>query len=211
MRPSRIRVTVIEDDACLLACLKAEISREPGLRCVGGHADFESAKEHIPQREADVILLDLGLPGIDGIDAIRIIKDQWPRLKVLVFTGHEASERIYGAFMAGANGFLLKSAARGELVDGIEKVYHGGAPMSPSVSNALISFFQARRLLTPHLSPTEKVILAEYDSGRPQKEIAQQLNISEHTLRTHANRILEKFGVSSLVRAAALIRRSNNI
>ena len=208
MRPCRIRVTVVEDDLCLLECLRREIDRSSGLKCVGAFESFEDAREKISNQEPDVILLDLSLPGLDGADAIRAIKVEWPRLKILVFTGHADSQRIYSAFMAGANGFLLKSSARAELVDGIEKVYRGEAPISPTVTKVLVGFFESRRLLAPHLSPTEKIILAEYDQGTPQKHIAEKLGMSEHTLRTHVNRILEKTGVSSLLRAAYIHRQS---
>ena len=208
MRPCRIRVTVVEDDLCLLECLRREVDRSHGLECVGAFGSFEDAREKIPNQEPDVILLDLSLPGIDGVDAIRTIKVEWPRLKILVFSGHEDNQRIFSAFMAGANGFLLKSSARAELADGIEKVYRGEAPMSPMVTKVLVGFFESRRLLAPHLSPTEKIILAEYDQGTPQKQIAERLDMSEHTLRTHVNRILEKTGVSSLLRAAYVQRQS---
>ena len=208
MRSARIRVIVVEDDSRLLECLKMEIDRSPSLRWAGGFLKFENAAVEIPHKEPDVVLLDLGLPGMDGIQAIGMIKEKWPRLKIVVFTGSNDAQSIYGAFMAGANGFLIKSTPRVELVEGIEMAYRGGAPMSPAVNEALVSFFSARRLLAPHLSPTEKAILQEYDRGTPQKQIAAKFGMSEHTLYTHRNRILEKTGVSSLLRAAWLLRQA---
>lgn len=206
MRQMRIRVMIVEDDKTLLECLELEIGRASGLRCVGCYQAFERAYEAISSKMPDVILMDLGLPGMDGIEATRIVRKAWPRIKVVAFTGASSEERIYSAFMAGANGFLLKSAPSADLVNGIEKAYEGGSPISPAVATALIAFFQRRQLLMPHLSPTETAILEQFDRGVPQKEIAAKLAISQNTLRTHANRILDKTGVSSLIRAAYLKR-----
>lgn len=211
MRLSRIRVTVVEDDLSLLHCLRMEIDRCKSLKCVGAFSNFEDARRKIGGLYADVVLLDLGLPGLDGVDAIHMIKSHWPRLKILVFTGQEERQRIYSALIAGANGLLLKSSSREELSDGIEKVYRGEAALSPLVATVILGFFESRRLLAPHLSPTEKIILAEYERGKAQKVIAAELGISIHTLRTHANRILEKSQVSSLLAASFLQRAQRNL
>lgn len=209
MRP-RIRVLVVEDQACALEGIRLELRRASDFKCVGAFLDFETAKEAIRDKQPDVVLLDLGLPGMDGIEAITMIRENWPRIKVLVFTGSDRDETIYSAFMAGANGFLLKSAPHSELIDSIEKVHAGGAPMSPVVAAAIVEFIQGgqrlKQNIIPHLSPTERTILTEYDRGTPQKQIAANLGISEQTLFTHRNRILEKFGVNSLIRAAYLLR-----
>lgn len=199
---------VIEDDSNLLDCLKMEIDRSPGLKCVGGYLTFEKAQDSIPDKQADVLLLDLGLPGMDGIEATKIVRRRWPRLKIVIFTAHSAEERIYAAFNAGANGFLLKTAPRAELAAAVERAYTGGSPISPEVENALVGWFQRRQSLAPHLSPTEREILEHLDRGVSQKEIASKLGMSYHTLRTHINSILEKTGVSSVLRAAYLHRQS---
>lgn len=208
MRPSRIRVLVVEDDSSLLECLKMEIDRSHGLKCVGGYLSFERAEESISNKEADVMLLDLDLPGMDGIEATKLIRRKWPRLKVVIFTGNSAEETIYAAFNAGANGFLLKTAPRAELAAALERAYVGGSPISPEVENALVGWFQRRQSLAPHLSPTERTILDNLDRGVSQKEIASQLGMSYHTLRTHINSILAKTGVSSVLRAAYLHRQA---
>ena len=197
---------VVEDDKTLLECLELEIGRAAGLRCIGTYQTFERASEAISSKMPDVILMDLGLPGMDGVEATRVVRKAWPRIKVVAFTGTPSDERIYSAFMAGANGFLLKNVPRADLVNGIERAYEGGSPISPVVASALIAFFQRRQLLMPHLSPTETTILEQFDRGVPQKEIASNLAMSQNTLRTHANRILDKTGVSSLLRAAYLKR-----
>lgn len=199
---------VVEDDESLLDCLEVEISRASGLRCIGAFPTFEKAREAIGNRMPDVILLDLALPGMDGVAATKVIHREWPRIKIVIFTGSSNEESMYSAFMAGANGFLIKSAPSAELVTAIERAYEGGAPVSPAVATALIGFFQRRQLLIPHLSPTEAAILEQFDRGIPQKEIAAKLQMTHGTLRTHANRILEKTGVSSLLRAAYLRRQA---
>jgi DNA-binding NarL/FixJ family response regulator len=197
---------LVEDDTCLLDCLEAEIGRAAGLRCVGGYTSFEKAKKAIANKIPDVILLDLGLPGMDGVGATGLIHKEWPRIKIVIFSGNSSDESIYSAFMAGANGFLLKSSPSAELVAGIECAYEGGSPISPGVASALICFFHRRQLLIPNLSPTEQAILQEFDRGVPQKQIEQKLQISHSTLRTHVGRILEKTGAASLWRAAYLRR-----
>lgn len=185
-----------------------EISRSESLRCVGAFLTFEKAQPEIPNKQADVILLDLGLPGMDGVEATRIIRRRWPRLKILIFSSLASEERIYSAFNAGANGFLVKSAPRLELVDAIERVHEGGSPISPQVESALVAWFQRRQLLNPHLSPTERAILEQLDRGVSQKELASRLGMSYHTLRTHINSVLEKMGVSSVLRATFIHRQA---
>jgi DNA-binding NarL/FixJ family response regulator len=205
-----IRVIVIEDDESLLACLAKEINRDPGLKCIGAFPSFEAALPVIELKLPDVILLDLKLPGVCGVAATTVICKNWPRIKVVIFTADLRDEKIYAAFQAGATGFLLKSGPQAELPAGIVKAYGGGCPISPQIEIALVAWFRRRQMLFPHLSPTETIVLGEYDSGTPQKEIASKLNISLHTLRVHANRILDKTGVSSLLRAAYLQRQALN-
>lgn len=208
MSPNRIRVLVIEDDANLLDCLKMEVNRSAGLKCVGAYQSFERAQSFIADHQADVLLLDLGLPGMDGVEATRLVKKKWPRLKVVIFTARSGEDWVYSAFSAGANGFLLKTAPRAELAAAIARAYEGGSPISPTVENTLVAWFQRRQSLAPQLSPTEQKILEELDRGVSQKALAGQLGMSYHTLRSHINSILEKTGVSSVVRAAYIRRQS---
>lgn len=208
MRPSRIRVLIVEDDPNLLECLKMEISRSSGLKCVGAYPCFEKAQEFIPNRQADVLLLDLGLPGMDGVEATKIVRKKWPRLKVVVFTGQSRDERVYSAFSAGANGFLVKTAPRAELADAIERAHFGESPISPAVANTLVDWFHRRQSLEARLSRTELLIMQDLNRGISQKDIASRLGMNYHTLRTHINSILDKTGVSSVVRAAYLHRQA---
>jgi DNA-binding NarL/FixJ family response regulator len=171
---------------------------------------FEKALPLIASKLPDVILMDIGLPGMCGVQATAAVCKRYPRIKVIMFTGESTEDKIYSAFLAGAVGFLLKSGSRAELAAGILKAYAGGCPISPQIENALVAWFRRRQLLFPHLSPIETVILGEYDRGTSQKEIANKLQMSPHTLRTHINRILDKTGVSSLLRAAYLKRQALN-
>lgn len=209
MRQSRIRVLIVEDNANLLECLKLEIGSSRELCCIGAFTSFEQAKSTLAQRKPDVLLLDLILPGMDGVEATKLVRSRWPRIKIVIFTGSSDEDKIFESFRAGADGFLLKTTPRAELVRAIERAYEGGSPISPQVETALVSWFRRQQSLLPHLSPTERLILDLLNRGMPQKQAASSLKMSYHTLRMHINSILEKTGVSSVARVAYLHRQAS--
>lgn len=208
MRENSIRVVIIEDHRSLLDCLYTEINLSRGLECVGAFDSFERAFRQFKKANADVVLLDIGLPGLDGIRGCEVLKKKFPRVKVLIFSGFESDEKILAAFAAGADGFLLKRTPRQELAAAIESVHAGGWPMSERVRECMAVYLRWRQSLVPKLSPLERQILERVESGKAQKEIAAEFEISLHTVKTHIKRILEKYGAASAVEAVSMRKRS---
>ncbi len=204
----RTRVGIVEDDRALLECLQMEINTSPGLKCVAAFCSFEEAAKELPKRHADVLLLDLGLPGADGVTATAELKKILPRLKVVIFSGHDGAEKILASFNAGADGYLLKTTPRQKLIEAIEKVYEGGSPISPRVADQLVDYFRRRTALFPHLSPTEKRVLTELESGETYKTAADKMGMSVNTLKTHVRSILFKTGAASAAQAAFFRRQA---
>jgi DNA-binding NarL/FixJ family response regulator len=204
--PGFIHVVLIEDCAELRECLELEINRSSTLSCVASFPSAESALSALPALRVDVVLLDLGLPGMGGIECCEIIKRRWPRAKVLIFSGAASDVTVVAAFAAGADGYILKSAGQKQLACFIFQAHVGGWPMSPGVREVLATYHKFRHVLMKKLSPIEQLILEKIEEGKPQKEIADVLSISLHTVKTHIKRILEKSGASSAVEAGALRR-----
>jgi DNA-binding NarL/FixJ family response regulator len=206
MREHWIRVVIVEDEESLLSCLEAEISLSRGLEVVGAFTSFESAFRAFPKLHADVVIMDINLPGKDGIEGCELLKRRWPRVKVLAFS-IEDGKRIIDAFAAGVDGYLLKmKTPRAQLVAEIEAVCRGQFPMPAEVREEMVNFLRARSRLFPKLSPTERLILGEIERGLPQKQIAADHQMNLHTVKTHLKRIVEKLGASSSHEAVHLQR-----
>jgi DNA-binding NarL/FixJ family response regulator len=200
-------VVVIEDHPGLCEGLRLEINRSAGLKCVGAFESLEDGLKFIPKSDVDICLLDLMLPGADGIEGTARLKKKFPRLKVIIFSGLDSAEKILAAFNAGADGYLVKSTPREKLAEAIERVYEGQSAISPIVANELVDYFKRRTALFPHLSPTEKLILDGLEKGSSYKEIADILKMSLNTLKTHVKSILLKTGALSSAQAAWLRRQ----
>jgi DNA-binding NarL/FixJ family response regulator len=196
---------VIEDDPEMREALALDINRSPGLHCSGVAPAFEDCELSLKfGTDADVIVLDYHLPGgMEGAEAARALK-KFPRLKVLVLSFDEDPSKILEALGAGVDGYLLKSAPREELADGIRRVHAGNFVMSQKVANAVGQFFRCRQPLFLALSPTERKILELLDTGLTHKEAANKLGISVETMKTHVKRIIEKMCANSITQAAWL-------
>jgi DNA-binding NarL/FixJ family response regulator len=202
--PSRIRVVVIEDHAPLRDALSMEFDRNPRLKFVKGFDDFEGAEKELGKLEANVVLLDLGLPGMSGVEATGLIKKKWPRLKVLIFSALDAGEVMLAALKAGANGYVLKQEPPEKLAAAIERVHEGGSPISTQVADELVSFLHELQPLFQALSPMEKRILGELEKGVSRKEVAAKLNLSVNTVKSHIKSIAFKTGAASVMQAVYL-------
>lgn len=205
-KQQRIRVAIVEDYVPLLQQLRTEINLSTGLQTVGTYETCEDAIAHMDRAHPDVVVMDIGLPKMSGIDGLKILKERWPRTKVLMFSADDRKETIREAFLRGAAGYLDKGSPRQKLAAAIERVHEGRHATSERVSDELVEIIAAWRPLLAELSPRERDILDEFARGGTIKEIAARLDSKVETIKTHARRIALKSGVSNL-RAAAWIRK----
>lgn len=200
---SVINVVIVEDDAGIRETLLQMLEGEPGFQCLETFADGENAMKAIPQLEPDVVLVDINLPGMSGIELIALLKEQTAS-QFLVLTVYDNSENIFQALAAGASGYLLKRGIPARLLSAIREVNEGGSPMSASIARQVVqSFHRSPESVaeTQKLSPREAEILKLLADGLLYKEIADQLFISYETVRTHVRRIYEKLHVRTRTEA----------
>jgi DNA-binding NarL/FixJ family response regulator len=202
-----IRISIVEDNAGMRESFAALLNEAPGMRCVSAHPTGEDAVLRIPQEQPDVALVDIHLPGMSGIECVAKLKTQMPKLQVLMLTRYEQSDLIFNSIRAGASGYLLKKTPPAELIQAIEQVHGGGAPMSMQIARKVIDHF--RQIQQPasdveKLTPREQEILELLSKGCYYKEISNQLGISMNTTRTHLQHIYEKLHVQS--RTAAVLK-----
>jgi DNA-binding NarL/FixJ family response regulator len=200
-----ITVSIVEDNRGTRESLVALLSGEAGLRCLGAHATGEAALKAIPVEKPDVVLVDINLPGINGIELVSRLKFQLPGVQMLMLTTYEQRDLIFDSLRAGASGYLLKDTPHAEIVHAIEQVHAGGAPMSMQIARKVVDHF--RKIPQPasdveQLSPREQEILALLAQGFLYKEMGEKLGISMNTIRTHLKRIYEKLHVQSRTEAA---------
>lgn len=206
MRDNWIRVVLVEDQENFRVSMEAELTLSRGIEVVGAFETFEGAYRALPRLAADVVLMDIGLPGKDGIEGCEILKKRWPRLKVLAFTV-EDGQRILAALAAGIDGYLLKyKTTRHELANQIREVYCGKFPMSDDVREAMVHYLRIKAQHFTRLSPMERRVLGEIERGRAQKQIADDFKISAHTVKTYVRRIHEKLATCSSVEAVHITK-----
>jgi len=201
-----IRVAIVEDDAWVRENLAREIGGAAGFESSGSYATAEAALAAIPLRPPEVVVLDINLPGIDGIECLRRLRTSCPNLQFLMLTAYEESEKIFQSLRAGANGYLLKRAGTAEVIDAIRQVHEGGAPMSSSIARQVVRHFnrlgdEAPGL--PQLSPREREVLELLARGAAYKEIASHLALSLETIRMNVKHIYTKLHVHSRGEAVA--------
>jgi DNA-binding NarL/FixJ family response regulator len=195
-----IKISLVEDNPQMREGFAALLDEAPGMRCVGAHATGEAAVQKIPLELPDVALVDINLPGMDGIECVAKLKMQSPKLQILMLTRYEQSDLIFNSIRAGASGYLLKNTPPAELIQAIEQVHGGGAPMSMQIARKVIDHF--RQIQQPaseieELTPREQEILQLLAKGYYYKEISDQLHITYNTVRTHLQHIYEKLHVQS--------------
>jgi DNA-binding NarL/FixJ family response regulator len=200
----RIRVSIVEDDRGTRESLTELLGHSPALRCVGAHPDGEEALLQIPGEAPDVVLMDINLPRMNGIECVAQLKRQLPKTQVLMLTTYEEGDLIFDSLRKGASGYLLKDMAPAELVQAIQEVHTGGAPMSPQIARKVVSHFQ--QIKKPQsdmelLTKREEEILALLAKGFFYKEIADQLGVTIHTVKAHSHHVYEKLHVQSRTEA----------
>ena len=209
-----LKVGIIEDQPKIREGLKALIDGTEGYRCVGSFGSMEEALPRIGRELPDVLLVDIGLPGMSGIEGIRRLKDQHPTLAMLMLTVYDDDRRIFDAMCAGASGYLLKKTPPARLLESLREVMDGGAPMSPEVARRVIGLF--REIRPPeqadyHLTPHEIRILKMLVEGHNYKTAAAELGVSINTIRFHMRSIYEKLQVHSKSEAVAKALRNRII
>lgn len=212
--PDSVRVAIVEDQPDIREGLAALIGGTPGFQCTASFHSMEEALASIHQRQPHVALIDLGLPGMSGIDGIRALKLRFPQLLVLVLTVYDDDERIFDAMCAGACGYLLKKTAPARLLESIREVVEGGAPMSPEVARRVIDLFREIRPPTRaeyHLTPHEMRLLKLLVDGHNYKSAAAELHVSVNTISFHMRRVYEKLQVHSKSEAVSKALRQGLI
>lgn len=206
-----IRVAIIEDQREIRDGLKTLVSGTPGYRVAGAWRSMEEALDEIERDVPEVALVDIGLPGMPGTEGIRILKERYPKLRALMLTVYDDDERIFQAICAGASGYLLKSTPPARLLDSLQEVMAGGAPMSPPVASRVLTLFREFRPLERgggSLSPHEMRLLALLVDGHNLKTAAAELQVARATVAWHMHNIYEKLQVHSKSEAVAKALRS---
>jgi DNA-binding NarL/FixJ family response regulator len=203
-----IRVSIIEDDAALRKAILERIAGDRRFDVVSDYASAEVAVKQLPQDRPDVVLSDINLPGMSGIDCVRRLKPQMPDTQFVMLTVYDDSERIFQALTAGATGYLVKRASRSELLDAIVNVHRGESPMSSGIARKIVASFQRSEPAdADKLSPREKQVIELLAQGFLYKEIADQLQLSVPTVNGYIRSIYEKFQVHSRSQAVAKFLR----
>lgn len=201
-----ISVAIVEDRREIREGLAMIINGTPGFQCSGAYRSMEEALDRIPHALPNVVLNDIGLPGMDGIEGISVLKQRYPQLVILMLTVYDDDDRIFDAICAGASGYLLKKTPPARLLDAVREAVSGGAPMSPEVARRVITLF--RDIRPPEradyeLTPHETRLLKLFVEGHNYKTAAAELGVTVHTISFHLRSIYEKLQVHSKSEAVA--------
>ena len=205
-----VSVSIVEDNEKLRGTLARVINRADGFRCVSDYGNAEDALKALPQVRPDVVLMDINLPGMNGVECVRQLKQLLPQTQVMMLTVYEDTENIFNALTAGANGYMLKRTSTKELLEAIHEVHRGGSPMTMHIARKVVQSFQktaATAQPTENLSEREQQVLDLLSQGLMYKEIADKLAISYETVHTYIRRIYEKLQVRTRTEAVAKFLR----
>jgi len=207
-----ITVSIVEDNDKLRGTLAKVIGRAEGFRFVSDYGSAEAALEDLPKVKPEVVLMDINLPGMNGVECVRKLKALMPQVQVMMLTVYEDTENIFNALAAGANGYMLKRTPTKELIEAIREVHRGGSPMTTHIARLVVQSFQKQVSAAPaaqaggelsELSEREQQVLDLLSQGLIYKEIADKLNIGYETVHTYIRRIYEKLQVRTRTEAVA--------
>jgi DNA-binding NarL/FixJ family response regulator len=205
-----ITISLVEDNDQLRGTLCRLLDRAEGFSCLSQYASAEDALAALPKDKPEVALVDINLPGMNGVEFVRRLKQIAPEISSVMLTAYEDTENIFNALAAGATGYLLKRAPRAELLDAIREVRRGGSPMTTHIARKVVQSFQ-RQSPTPEsgdtLSTREQEVLDHLSKGFLYKEIAEKMGISYETVHTYIRRIYEKLQVRTRTEAVAKFLR----
>lgn len=205
-----IKVSIVEDSEAVRTTLSRVIARAEGLQCLSVYSNAEAALAGLPGEAPDVVLMDINLPGMNGVECVRQLKQTAPHVQVLMLTVYEDTDSIFNALAAGASGYLLKRTPRDELLAAIKDVMKGGSPMTTHIARKVVQSFQRTAPVaqpTENLSEREQQVLDCLAQGFLYKEIAEKLGISYETVHTYIRRIYEKLQVRTRTEAVAKFLR----
>ena len=205
-----ITVSIVEDNEQLRNTLARVLNRADGFKCLSHYASAEEAIKEIPKVRPEIILMDINLPGINGVECVRQLKQLIPELQVIMLTVYEDTDNIFSALAVGANGYLLKRTKSAELLEAIQEVHRGGSPMTTHIARKVTQSFQKAGPSpqpTENLSQREQEVLDCLSQGFLYKEIAEKLGISYETVHTYIRRIYEKLQVRTRTEAVAKFLR----
>jgi DNA-binding NarL/FixJ family response regulator len=202
-----IKVAIVEDQRNIRECMAILIDGTEGFHCAGTYRSMEEAIDKIPHVMPDVVLADIGLPGMDGIKGVRILKERLPQLLILMITVYNDDDRIFDAICAGAAGYLLKKTPPTKLIESLREAVSGGAPMSPEIARRVIELFREHRPSERenyNLTPHETRLLKLFVQGHNYKTAASELGVSFNTINFHVRNIYSKLQVHS--RSEAVVK-----
>jgi len=201
-----VRVAIVEDDDWLRGNLEQEIGQTPGFKVLQVFRTAESALTGLPALQPDVVLMDINLPGMNGIECLRQLKTASPSLQILMLTVYEESEQIFNSLLAGASGYLLKRTATSQIIESISQVRAGGSPMTANIARKVVQYFNRmgnRASECDRLSPREREVLELLAQGDAYKQIAEKLGVSLETVRMNVKNLYTKLHVHSRGEAVA--------
>ena len=207
-----IRVAIVEDNQVLAKSMEQLFEQTTDIRCVASIKNLLNVVSTFQKVKPDIVIMDIGLPDISGIEGVRTLKNNFDHMQILMFTVFDDDDKIFEAIREGASGYLLKKSRPQEIIDAIRDLHQGGSPMSPSVARRVIQFFQAGPPLKEddyQLTSREKEILFALVDGLSYKKIADKYYLSVHTIRKHISNIYEKLHVHSKSQAVAKVLHGN--
>ena len=205
-----INVAIVEDDDEIRANLTHRIGENASFKLLAAYPDAESALEKLPALKPNVVLMDINLPGIDGVECVRRMKAQLPQTQFVMLTVYEDNNRLFKSLIAGASGYLLQRTTPAKLMAAVKEAYAGGSPMTPQIARRVVQHFQqvaAPPAEMPKLTPRETDVLNQLAKGFRYKEIVANLGISSGTLHSYISSIYEKLHVHS--RTEAVVKYLN--
>lgn len=196
-----IRVSIVEDDLPFREALQTYLDQAPDFQCVSAYADPAGALRGLPKDQPDVVLMDLQMPGMSGIDCVALLRQESPKIRAIMLTVFEQDENIFKSLAAGAYGYLVKRTPPPKILDAIREVMEGGSPMSAHIARKVVASFHQAATIT--LSPQERDVLSRLAQGHTYARIADDMGITIHTVRNYIRRIYEKLQVHSRTEAVA--------
>jgi DNA-binding NarL/FixJ family response regulator len=201
-----ISISIVDDEKDLRQSITTFVNGAPGFRCVSAYSSAAAALKGLPTDRPDVVLMDINLGSMNGIECVERLTAEIPTMQILMLTVYEDTDQIFKALAAGASGYLLKRSSPAKLLQAIREVQEGGSPMSSSIARKVVASFQKSKQpdeKKSHLSPREEMVLKCLAQGLTYKQIADQLEISIDTIRTYLRRVYEKLHVQSRTEAVA--------